>query len=118
MKTANQIYVDNKVRTIITCKDCGAVTKVNAGMSSKTAVSAVERPCRACTPITFPLVGIGWWREFGLDKNSYVYGPMPLLRTSEKYRMEEARRMGWMAWTWQDEYKEERKGSPVKSQKK
>jgi len=24
--------------------------------------------------------------------------------------MEEARRMGWMAWTWCDEYSNERKG--------
>ena len=35
---------------------------------------------------------------------------MQRLRTSRRYRMEEARRMGWMAWTWHDEYEEERKG--------
>jgi hypothetical protein len=27
--------------------------------------------------------------------------------------MEEARRMGWMAWTWNDEYKEDRKGATI-----
>ena len=32
------------------------------------------------------------------------------LQTSTRYRIEEARRMGWMAWTWNDEYKEERRG--------
>ena len=45
-----------------------------------------------------------------IDKNPYVYGPLQRLRTSERYRIEEARRMGWMAWTWDDEYTEERKG--------
>ena len=35
---------------------------------------------------------------------------MPYKRTSERFRIEEARRMGWVAWTWQDEYTEERKG--------
>lgn len=52
-----------------------------------------------------------WWKDFGLKANPYVYGPMLRLRTSQRYRMEEARRMGWMAWTWQDEYTDERKGS-------
>ena len=40
----------------------------------------------------------------------YVYGLMPRMRTSQRYRIEEARRMGWMAWTWDDEYTEQRKG--------
>ena len=35
---------------------------------------------------------------------------MPRMRTSERDRMEEARRMGYMAWTWNDEYAEQRKG--------
>ncbi len=34
---------------------------------------------------------------------------MTRLRTSQRYRMEEARRNGWMAWVWCDEYQEERK---------
>jgi len=59
-----------------------------------------------------------WWKEFGLESNPYVYGPMPRLRTSVRYRIEEARRMGWMAWTWDDEYKDERKGTPAETQKK
>ena len=33
-----------------------------------------------------------------------MYGPMPRLRTSRDYRMQEASRQGWMAWTWDDEY--------------
>ena len=52
---------------------------------------------------------MGWWLAFNFDTNPYVYGPMQRLRTGKRYRMEEARRMGWMAWTWDDEYKEERK---------
>jgi hypothetical protein len=32
--------------------------------------------------------------------------------------MEEARRMGWMSWTWQDEYTEDRKGTSQNFQKK
>jgi hypothetical protein len=35
---------------------------------------------------------------------------MPHKRTSERFRIEEAQRMGWVAWTWQDEYSEARKG--------
>ena len=41
---------------------------------------------------------------------------MPRLRTSLRYRMEEARRMGYMAWTWHDEYEEELKGVQPQSQ--
>jgi len=36
---------------------------------------------------------------------------MPRLRTSERWRLEEARRMGWVAWYWKDEYKEQRAGN-------
>jgi hypothetical protein len=51
--------------------------------------------------------------SFGLTSNPYVYGPMPRMRTGLRYRMEEARRRGWMAWTWADEYAAERRGIPV-----
>ena len=117
MKTANQIYVDNKVRTVITCNDCGAVTKVNGTLTNKKVERALERSCRTCNP-SCRTYKESWWKQFGLDKNPYVYGPMPWKRTGERYRMEEARRMGWMLWTWDDEYQAERKGIPVKSQKK
>ena len=70
---------------------------------------AIERSCGACTPPN-PLVNEGWWKELGLKKNPYIIGLMPRMRTSERYRMEEARRMGFMAWTWNDEYAEQRKG--------
>ena len=92
------------------CSVCGATTHVKAGIDTKMAQAALERPCRACNPVRNPLVNQGWWLEFGLDRNPYVYGPMPRLRTSTRYRLEEARRMRWMAWTWDDEYKEERRG--------
>ena len=110
MKTAKQIKVNNRVRTIITCSDCGATTHTNTGINTKTAQQAIERSCKTCSPTQLPLNNQGWWIEFGLDKNPYVYGPMPRLRTGRQYRMEEARRMGWMAWTWCDEYSNERKG--------
>ena len=35
---------------------------------------------------------------------------MQRLRTGRQYRIEEARPMGWMAWTWNNEYSSERKG--------
>ena len=117
MKSANQIYVDNKVKTEITCNDCGNRTYVNAGINTATVEKSLSRPCRSCYPPSFPLVNVGWWKEFGLDSNPYVYGPMPRLRTGRDYRMEEARRMGWMLCTWQDEYTEDRKGTSQISQK-
>lgn len=117
MKTANQIYVDNKALTLVTCSNCGAETKVNGTLANKKVERALNRNCRTCNPPSNPYKD-AWWKQFGLDKNPYVYGPMPRLRTSQRYRIEEARRMGWMAWTWQDEYKDERKGSSVKPQKK
>ena len=113
MKTAKEIYVDNRVRTVMECSVCGATTNIKAGIDTKTAQAASERPCGACNPCRNPLVNQGWWLEFGLDRNPYVYGPMPRLRTSVRYRLEEARRMGWMAWTWNDEYMEERKGLAI-----
>ena len=109
MKTGTQIKVDNHTQTVITCSDCGATTHVKAGIDTKTARDAIQRPCKACNPIHNHHCGQGWWIQFGLKRNPYVYGPMPRLRTSRDYRMQEARRMGWMAWTWDDEYKEERK---------
>ena len=76
----------------------------------KTSKEAIKRACGFCNhPQTLP-INQGWWLEFCLSKNPYVYGPMPRMRTSNRYRMEEARRMGWMAWTWNDEYTQERKG--------
>ena len=110
MKTAKQIKVNNRVRTIITCNNCGATTFTNTGIHTKTTQQAIQRSCGTCSPKQLPLINQGWWIELGLDKNPYVYGPMPRLRTGKRYRIEEARRMGWMAWTWNDEYTEERKG--------
>ena len=109
MKIAKEIKVNNRVRAFIECSLCGSKTHTNAGINAKTSKAAIERSCGACMPRN-PLVNEGWWKEFGLDKNPYVYGPMPRSRTSQRYRIEEARRMGWMAWTWHDEYEEERKG--------
>ena len=109
MNTAVEIKVDNRVRTVIKCSSCGATSFVKAGIDTKTSEAAVERSCGACTPRN-PLNNQGWWLEFGLDKNPGVYGPMPRLRTGRRYRVEEARRMGWMAWVWHYEYEEERKG--------
>jgi len=114
MKLAQQTYVDNKVLTIITCSQCGAKTKAKGSLTSKAVTESLDRPCRKCNPPFIPRQQ-GWWKEFGLDSNPYVYGPMPRLRTSQRYRMEEARRMGWMAWTWQDEYKEDRKGANLEA---
>ena len=110
MKTAREIYVGNKVKTEITCSECGKRTFTNCGIDTKTTEQAIVRKCSACNPSTFPLVNVGWWKEFGLDSNPYIYGPMPRLRTGRDYRMQEARRMGWMSWTWNDEYTEQRKG--------
>ena len=112
MKTAKEIYVDNKVRTVIECMLCGSTTHTNTGIDTKTSKAAIERSCTHCRPRP-PFVYEGWWKEFGLKKNPYIYGPMQRLRTSERYRIEEARRMGYMAWTWHDEYEEERKGVTI-----
>ena len=111
MKRAKQIHVDNKVWTVLECPSCGDTTHVNAEIDTKTIKTAMERSCKVCSPPqNLPDVE-GWWKQFGLKKNPGVYGPMPRLRTGRlRYRMEEARRMGWMAWTWHDEYEEERKG--------
>ena len=99
MKTAQEIYVGNRVRTVMECSVCSATTHVKAAIDTKTAHAALKRPRGACNPVRNPLINQGWWLEFGLDHNPYVYGPMPRLRTSVRYRLEEARRMGWMAWT-------------------
>jgi len=110
MKTAVEIRVDNRVRTVIKCSSCGATSFVKAGIDAKTSKAAIQRYCKSCSPPQNLPINQGWWLEFGLKKNPYIYGPMPRMRTSERYRMEEARRMGYMAWVWKDEYSEERKG--------
>ena len=35
MKTAEEIYVDNKVRTVLECTLCGSTTHVKAGIGTK-----------------------------------------------------------------------------------
>ena len=110
MKKAKEIKLNNRVRTVIECQHCGATTHVKAGINSKRSKSAIERSCKACQPPQNLPINQGWWLEFGLDKNPGVYGPMPQLRTGHRYRMEEARRRGWMAWVWHDEYEQDRKG--------
>ena len=109
IKTAKGIYVDNRIRTVLECTLCGATTYVKAGIDTNSSKDAIEQFCRACSAFK-GLINEGWWKEFGLKKNPYIYGPMQRMRTSERYRMEEARRMGYMAWAWKDEYEEERKG--------
>ena len=110
MKTAQEVKAHNRTRTVIKCSLCGTTRHVKAGIDAKTSKEAIKRACGFCNhPQTLP-INQGWWLEFGLSKNPYVYGPMPRMRTSNRYRMEEARRMGWMAWTWNDEYTQERKG--------
>jgi len=114
IKTVKEIKVNNRVRTLLECTSCGATTYVNTGKDTKTAQTAIGRSCKVCSPPqNLPKVE-GWWKQFGLKKNPGVYGPMPRLRTGHRYRMEEARRMGWMAWTWHDEFEEERKGIQAK----
>jgi hypothetical protein len=39
--------------------------------------------------------GLGWWREFGLYNNPFIYGPMPWKRGGIKHRREEAILRGW-----------------------
>ena len=112
MKTAKEIYVNNRIRSVLECNLCGATTYVKAGFHTKTSKDANKLSCGACTPRN-PLNNQGWWKELGLKKNPYIFGPMPRLRTGLRYRIEEARRMGWMAWTWKDEYEEERKGVTI-----
>lgn len=109
MKTANQVKVGNRTITVVTCADCGNETKPVGAIDTKKVQEAIKRPCKACTPSRGPYNANGWWKQFGLDSNPYVYGPMPRKRTSQIYRMQEARRMGWMSWIWDDEYKEQRK---------
>ena len=109
MKTAKQIKINNHTYTVTECSVCGATTRIKASLDTKAVRRALERPCGTCNPIRNHLQGMGWWLAFNLDANPYVYGPMPRLRTSKTHRMAEARRNGWMAWTWNDEYQEERK---------
>lgn len=110
MKTSKEINIDGRTYTVFECQDCGATTRVLGRQTSKKAQTALNRPCRACSPVSFVRSSSGWWHDFGLTKNPYVYGPMPYKRTGERYRLEEARQRGWVAFMWQDEYTNERKG--------
>ena len=110
MKTAKEIIIGSRTYTVFECQDCGATTGEPGRQTTKRAEIALNRPCRSCSPVRFGRSCDGWWHDFGLAKNPYIYGPMPHKRTSERFRIEEARRMGWVAWTWQDEYSEARKG--------
>ena len=110
MKTAKEVLIDGKRLAIITCCDCGNETSVKGRCTNAKAKAAVERKCKPCNPVTRQ-GGTNWWSQFGLKKHPYVYGPMPRLRTSVRWRIEEARKMGWLAWYWVDEYTEQRMNS-------
>ena len=110
MKKAKEICsitVSGQLLSVNTVELLRTLKQASIGKRSKV---AIERSCKACQPPQNLPINQGWWLEFGLDKNPGVYGPMPRLRTGHRYRMEEARRMGWMAWVWHDEYEEDRKG--------
>ena len=113
MKIAKEITIDDRTYTTFECQDCGTTTRVSGRQTSKKSQTALNRACRACSPISFVRSPSGWWHDFGLTKNPYVYGPMPYKRTGERYRLEEARQSGWVAFMWQDEYTDERKGIAV-----
>ena len=117
MKTAKEIIISSRTYTVLECQDCGATTIEPGRHTSKKAQTALNRPCRSCSPVRFVRSPSGWWHDFGLAKNPYIYAPMLRKRTSERFRLEEARRMGWVAWTWQDEYTDERKGITQESTK-
>ena len=110
MKTAKEIKLNNQIYTVLECQACGATTHVKGKVNSNGSIAAQERSCRSCVPLHMHRTSQGWWHEFGLDTNPGVYGPMPHKRTSERYRLEEARQRGWVAYMQQDEYTDERKG--------
>lgn len=107
MKKAKEILEGKQTFTIITCQDCSTQTSVPGRMTTRKARQALERNCRTCNPVVRQ-GGTSWWHQFGLSKNPYVYGPMPRKRTSERWRLEEARLRGWLAWYWVDEYTADR----------
>jgi hypothetical protein len=108
MKTGKEVLDGTRTLTIITCTVCGNQTSVKGRSTNVKAQAALSRKCRPCNPV-IRQCGSSWWSQFGLTKNPYVYGPMPRLRTSEQYRIQEARQRGWLAWYWVDEYTDERK---------
>ena len=108
MKIAKEITIDDRTYTVFECQDCGATTRVPGRQTSQKSQAALIRRCGSCSPGPSTR---GWWHDLGLSKNPYVYGPMQRMRTSQRFRLEEARRMGWVAYVWQDEYTNERLGS-------
>ena len=110
MKTVKEVKRDGKSFTLMTCSNCGNQTRVKGCSTSQKAQASIERKCKPCNPV-IRQGGTNWWSQFGLKKNPYVYGPMPRLRTSERWRIEEARQRGWLAWYWNDEYTKERLGA-------
>ena len=95
--------------TQIQCDGCKRVIEVKGNPGTKKVTQALERDCRTCNPVVKPTGSRGWWSAFGLEKNPYVYGPMPRLRTAVQFRIAEARQRGWVSWVWDDEYKDKRK---------
>ena len=104
MKRAKETKVGTRTYTQLQCLNCGAITRVPGRMACKAAREAIQRECGACRQ---PYRS-AWYKAFGLEKNPFVYGPMPAKRTSEHYRREEARRMGYMLYMWDDGLKEDR----------
>ena len=60
MKTAKEIYVDNRKRTVIECQSCGATTYVKAGIDTKRSKAAIARSCKLVNLLrTYRLIKVG-----------------------------------------------------------
>ena len=60
MKTAKEIYVENRKRTVIECKCCGATTYVKAGIDTKRSKAAIARSCKLVNLLrTYRLIKVG-----------------------------------------------------------
>ena len=100
--------VNSLTYTVIQCQECQKTLDVKGTPTCKKVSERLAQPCRDCHPVRKPQGGNGWWHQFGLDKNPYVYGPMPYKRTSQRWRLHEARQRGWLSWYWVDDYTDER----------
>jgi DNA-directed RNA polymerase subunit RPC12/RpoP len=92
----------NYTHTRVRCTGCGAEITPKGSPTTKRVLKALTDACRHCSGATSGDRRGNWWSAFGLDKNPYVYGPMPYKRTSEFWRRVEARERGWMSWKWSD----------------
>ena len=72
MKTAKQIKINNRTRTVIECSLCGATTRIKGRIDTKRSKAAIESSCGSCSRSQPIRTSEDWCHDKGDGSFMYV----------------------------------------------